>query len=348
MLDSILILFLLITIIIILLYILTINVFQSIEINEISNKCIIITGCDTGFGKEIAIKANDKGFIVFACCLTKVGVNDFERINKRIIPYHLDITNEENVDNMINFVMDVINKSKSWKLHALINNASIFGAYGPDDWTTLDNYADSINVNVIGTIRVIHKVKEHLKKSNGRIITMSSCVSNTILPYAGPYNVSKRAIEGYMDTLRLEMKNFNVMCVVIQPSCYKTEMLHKLAICKRIEEAWNKISLEMKAYYQRDILVNFKEEYFKFIDKNASKRLEEVTNCYMKALSSKYPKPRYQVGLKSQTILKWLSLIPTSWSDVLVYQLAMKTLENILHSNYKKKDTNNHLLKEEV
>ncbi|CEF68850.1 Short-chain dehydrogenase/reductase SDR family and Glucose/ribitol dehydrogenase family and NAD(P)-binding domain-containing protein [Strongyloides ratti] len=308
------------------------KIFESFTIDEFTTKCVLITGCDSGFGKKLAFKCNDKGFIVFACCLTKEGYDEFYKSNKRIIPYLLDITNPSNIKEFTDYVTNTISKTKSWKLYALINNASIFGAYGPDDWGNIKFYENTINVNVLGTIRMIHAFKEQLKKNNGRIITMSSCVANTILPYAAPYNISKAAIEKYIDTIRLELKNWNVKCILIQPSCYKTEMLQKESSDVRLHEAWSDLSLEMKKYYNKNIFKKFKKAYFNFIDENASMRMDDVINCYIKALISKYPKPRYQVGFKSKTILTWLSFIPTRCSDFAVYQLAMKKLEKILHS----------------
>uniref|UniRef100_A0A0K0E3Q9 Retinol dehydrogenase n=1 Tax=Strongyloides stercoralis TaxID=6248 RepID=A0A0K0E3Q9_STRER len=316
---------------IIFIYLITQKIFENFTINQFTTKCIIITGCDSGFGNKLALKCNEKGFIVFACCLTKEGYDKIHKIDKRILPYLLDITNQSNIEEFSNYVLDTISKSKSWKLYALVNNASVFGAYGPDDWTNIEFYKNTIDVNLFGTIRMIHAFKEQLKKANGRIVTMSSCVANTPLPYATPYNISKRAIEGYIDTIRLELKKWNVKCVLIQPSCYKTEMLKKESSDKRLQEAWSGLSLEMKKYYKKNILEKFEEAYFNFIDENASVKTDDVINCYLKALLSKYPKPKYQVGFKSKTILTWLSFMPTRLSDFFVYHLAMKNLEQILH-----------------
>uniref|UniRef100_A0A0K0FYL0 NAD(P)-binding protein n=1 Tax=Strongyloides venezuelensis TaxID=75913 RepID=A0A0K0FYL0_STRVS len=312
-------------------YFLIQTILEFFTISEFNAKCIIITGCDSGFGKELAIKCNNKGFIVFACCLTKEGYDNISNTNKRIIPYILDITDSSNINEFVDYVTNTISNSESWILYALVNNASIFGAYGPDDWTKLDFYENAFNVNVLGTIRMIHAFKKYLKENGGRIVTMSSCVVNTPLPYAAPYNASKAAIEGYINTLRLELKKWNVKCILIQPSCYKTEMLNKESSDKRLQNAWSELPSEMKAYYQKSVLTSFKEAYFNFIDTNASDQIIDVINCYFKALVSIYPKPRYQVGFKSKTILKWLSLIPTRCSDFFVYQLAMKNLEEILH-----------------
>jgi hypothetical protein len=121
---------------------------------------IVITGCDTGFGKELAIYiANELGYTVFAGCLFPqqfVSTTISSSIEGTIIPIQMDVTKDDQVQNVVTQVQKWLqyetstntstdkntttsnnNKTKKRVLHALINNAGI-GRGGIIDWSTND------------------------------------------------------------------------------------------------------------------------------------------------------------------------------------------------------------------
>lgn len=72
----------------------------------------------------------------------------------RIYTIPLDITDQCSVDQCFQFVEKVLAQHKC-KLHALVNNAGFSSLYGPNDWVTIDEYKQSIDINLLGTVRFV-------------------------------------------------------------------------------------------------------------------------------------------------------------------------------------------------
>jgi NAD(P)-dependent dehydrogenase (short-subunit alcohol dehydrogenase family) len=70
-------------------------------------------------------------------------------------------------------------------LHGIVNNAGIAGNAAPDDWLTLDDYHQVVDVNTFGVIRVSHAFKRLIKQSKGRIVTAASICARVCLPGTG-------------------------------------------------------------------------------------------------------------------------------------------------------------------
>ncbi len=71
---------------------------DSLEIGDITDKYVFVTGCDSGFGNLLCKKLDRKGFHVLAGCLTEKGADDLKRVAgpylKTIL---LDVTNQESI-----------------------------------------------------------------------------------------------------------------------------------------------------------------------------------------------------------------------------------------------------------
>lgn len=97
---------------------------------------VVVTGCDTGFGTEIAFWAAQAGFHVFAGCLLKESFGQFENCTA-IKPIQMNVCNDNDVQEVVKQVVTWLDgggeKKKQRVLHALINNAGI-GDGGLIDW----------------------------------------------------------------------------------------------------------------------------------------------------------------------------------------------------------------------
>ncbi|PIO63491.1 hypothetical protein TELCIR_14908, partial [Teladorsagia circumcincta] len=89
-------------------------------------------------------------------------------------------------------------------LWGIVNNAGIFSCHGPDDWTTVSDYINAAQVNTFGVVRVTHAFKKYVKRSEGRIVTVTSVNGRLSTPCGGPYVVSKYGTEAYMDAISRE------------------------------------------------------------------------------------------------------------------------------------------------
>ncbi|KAM3717670.1 3beta-hydroxysteroid dehydrogenase [Dirofilaria immitis] len=295
------------------------NFLESIQISNLHTRAVFITGCDSGFGYFLAIKCANNGLPTFAGCLTEQGMKAIEEIAKntvgKLIPIPIDVTDEKSVRNAVRLVQD--NLESKLKLWALVNNAGILGIYGYDDWCTVEEYSKDLDVNTLGVIRVTHAFMPLLKQSRGRVITITSICGRLPLPGIGPYTVSKFATEAYINILRQESREFGIHCAILEPGRFKTNLMDKEAMTNRISHAWNRLDNARKAEYGGEA---FKELYCyrlrEFFFTDASSSLNSVVDSYYHAITSSFPRFRYQLGL--DTIFVLLLLIPIRIRDFLI------------------------------
>ncbi|KAJ1367715.1 Protein CBR-dhs-20 [Parelaphostrongylus tenuis] len=158
-----------------------------------------------------------EGFTVFAGCLTEKGEISLktECSAKEYVLSHL---------------------TEGIQLWGIVNNAGIFSCFGPDDWTTIDDYVKAVEVNTFGVIRITQAFKKLVKHSQGRIVTVTSVNGRLSTPAAGPYVVSKFGTEAYMDSIRQEVYGFGVKVCILEPGAFRTALLDKQAMIDRIEK----------------------------------------------------------------------------------------------------------------
>lgn len=72
-------------------------------------------------------------------------------------------------------------------------------------------------VNLFGTMRTTKTFLPLIRKSQGRVVNVSSTLGRVVTPFLGVYCITKHGIEAYSDVLRLEMKRFNVKVCTIEP-----------------------------------------------------------------------------------------------------------------------------------
>uniref|UniRef100_A0A914EP20 Uncharacterized protein n=1 Tax=Acrobeloides nanus TaxID=290746 RepID=A0A914EP20_9BILA len=122
------------------------------------NRAVFITGCDSGFGRLLALKCAKSDIPTFAGCLTVDGQRNLEKesscLKSKIKTVLLDITKDESVEAAFDFVKK--NLEADQKLWALVNNAGTLTSYGPDEWVSIDQYRRALEVNTFGMIRCVH------------------------------------------------------------------------------------------------------------------------------------------------------------------------------------------------
>ncbi|XP_050396862.1 D-beta-hydroxybutyrate dehydrogenase, mitochondrial [Patella vulgata] len=185
---------------------------------DVTGKAIFITGCDTGIGHELALTTNDQGFVVFAGCLDPDG-NGAEilrsRSSKRIHIVKLDVTNDEQVEDSLQYVKNTC-KESDLVLWGLVNNAGIV-VDGLIELLNISAYKQVGDINLYGVVRVTKAFLPLLRQSKGRIMNVSS-ERGIRFPYGSyVYCMSKTGVEAFSDSLRLEMSRFGVRVSIIEP-----------------------------------------------------------------------------------------------------------------------------------
>ena len=160
-------------------------------------KVVLITGVSRGLGKSLALKFKKEGFLV---CGVSRSKPDFD------IDLHIsvDLTQKESFENIVN--KTVINFSK---IDVLINNAGI-GLYESWEETKDEDLRYLFELNFFSVVNLTKAALPYLKQTKGTVINVSSVVGKLYVPYMGGYCVSKYAINAFSDSLRAELKPYNV------------------------------------------------------------------------------------------------------------------------------------------
>ena len=180
-------------------------------------RSVLITGCSTGIGYVCAHALAKQGFQVIASCRKS---QDVARLNQEgLTCIQLDLADTASILTAVEQVRDLT----GGKLYGLFNN----GAYGQpgalEDLPT-DALRAQFESNFFGWHTLTQAVLPMLHANGeGRIVQNSSILGFVALPFRGAYNASKFAIEGWTDTLRLELKDTQIQISLIEPGPIETQ-----------------------------------------------------------------------------------------------------------------------------
>ncbi len=262
-------------------------------------KSIVVTGASTGIGLGCVKVLVAKGFHVFGSVRKQ---QDADRLSAefgdRFTPLVFDVTDASAVASAARSVAERLGGQT---LFGLVNNAGIANP-GPLLHIPVDAFRQQLEVNVTGQLIVTQAFAPLLGASPetrtatpGRICMMSSVGGKVGMPFVGPYNTSKFALEGLSESLRRELMLYGVDVIVIAPGAIATPI-------------WEKAdALDISAYE--------KTPYGPSVDKVKSYMTEmgrkgfppeKIGETVHTALTAHKPKTRYVVT--PDPLGNWLSL----------------------------------------
>jgi short-subunit dehydrogenase len=177
-----------------------------------TQKTVLITGASTGMGRATALFLAQKGFRVYAGSRTPSKLLDIE--SDSLSPIELDITKSQQIYDAIEPIE---------KIDILINNAG-YGLVSTVETLDEEEMFNQFNINVFGLLRVSKVVIPKMRREeSGIIINISSFLGKIGLPLLTMYNASKYAVEGITDSLRYELRDFNIRVHSIMPGFFDTQ-----------------------------------------------------------------------------------------------------------------------------
>lgn len=270
-------------------------------------KNILITGCSSGIGKNVAITLHNKGWRVFATCRSKTDCTFFTKLGIESFP--LDLLKEESINCAVNLVKE---KTKS-QLDVLFNN----GAYAiPGAIQDIPRSAmrEIFEVNVFGQIDLINRCIPLMMNSDyPKVINCSSVLGFISLPYRGLYSATKYSIEALTDALRRENYDSKIKFVLIQPGPINTDIKKKSI--KHFEKwiDWKK-SIHQKTY-ENKVIKRLYDNNYKDSFNSYELQPDEVTKILINVLNSKKPKARYKITIQTKIAQIMTKLLPTNTLD---------------------------------
>src|SRR6201994_4791466 len=176
-------------------------------------KVILVTGASSGLGLATATALAAQGHAVYGAArsIDKVKNASFSTIQ-------LDVTDDASVKAAVDKII-----AAEGQIDVLINNAGN-GITGPLYAMPVDLAKKQFEVNFFGVVRMCSAVLPHMiEKKSGLVINIGSLAGLFGLPYQGLYAASKFAIEGYSESLRMELRSTGVKVTVVNPGDFKTD-----------------------------------------------------------------------------------------------------------------------------
>ncbi|XP_069826513.1 retinol dehydrogenase 7-like [Dendropsophus ebraccatus] len=285
---------------------------QSWILENLTDKYVFITGCDTGFGNLLAKQLDKRGMKVLAACLTDHGAKDLKKeTSSRLQTIILDVTNSKSVSSAAESVSTIVGDSGLW---GLVNNAGFCFCFAPNEWQKKEDFLKVLNVNLVGMIDVTLQLLPLLRKAQGRIVNVASAMGR-LSTVGGGYCVSKYGVEAFSDSIRREVCDFGIKVSIIEPGCFQTHMTLSVDVhVNNLKRLWENLPAGVKDSYGQKYYEQY-EKGLKALIGTGSPKTYEVTNCMEHALTAVYPWTRYSPGLDSKLILIPVSYLPTVLSD---------------------------------
>lgn len=169
-------------------------------------KTILITGCSSGFGLEIAKHFLDRGWNVIATMRTprEDALPRSDRL--RVLP--LDVTDPQSISRLI---------ADAGPVDALVNNAGV-GMLNALEGTSMQAAREVFETNTLGTIAMTQAViPQFRERKSGVIVNVTSTVTLRPLHLLSVYTASKAAVNAFTESLALELEPFHIRVRLVLP-----------------------------------------------------------------------------------------------------------------------------------
>jgi len=276
-----------------------------------SAKTALVTGASSGIGQATALKLMELGYTVFA------GARRVERMSdladRGIRTRAVDVTDDASMAALVEAIID-----DTGRIDVLVNNAG-YGLYGALEDVLLEEARRQFEVNVFGLARLTQLVLPQMRaQRDGYIVNVSSMGGKIWEPLGSWYHASKFAVEGLSDSLRVEVAQFGIKVVIIQPGTIRSE--------------WSGIAADQleatsagTAYAGQAKIVG---AGLRGVDHmRLASGPEVVAEAIAKAVQSPRPRTRYVVGGGARGILLAERILPDRGFDRFIqlgYRLAAR------------------------
>ena len=281
-----------------------------------TSRWVLVTGADSGLGRELVVRARAAGFEVLAATLTLDGAKSLKDVASSTVV--ADLTTSNGISAVLVAVQRALAKQGSKGLWALVNNAGCC-LPGNIEWLHPSSYDKTIELNFLAPVRLVYSLLPLLKSAKGRVVNITSVDGFIALPTNAAYNASKHALEAYSDTLRCEMLPWGVKVVVIEPATMRTPLALSFA------DGW--LSSYLGAPLDRR--TPYGDEWANRIAKGTKEGIEGIAadpvvtvDAMLSALVEADPPSRMATGKAANLLFKPLSMLPDKTRDALLYQMS--------------------------
>ena len=210
---------------------------------DLRGKTVLITGGSRGLGLVMAREFAREGAKVAICARDAEELNraraDLARRGARVLAVPCDVTEQEQVKELVNVVRD-----HCGQIDVLVNNAGVIQV-GPLEVMTVEDYEEAMLTHFWGPLyTTLAVLPEMRQRREGRIVNISSIGGKLSIPHLVPYSASKFALVGLSEGLRAELKKDGVVVTTVCPGLMRTGSPRNATFKgkHRAEYAWFSIS----------------------------------------------------------------------------------------------------------
>ncbi len=178
-----------------------------------------ITGCSTGFGRELARAVLEHGDLLVATARNTDEIQEFEQdYPERARAVRLDVTDKEEVREAIQAALEAFGK-----IDVVVNNAG-YGYLGGIEEVEEEEMRRQIEINLFGVLNVIRAVLPHMReRRSGHFVNISSVGGFVGVPGFGIYNGTKFGVEGISEALAIEAGPLGIHVTIVEPGAFRTD-----------------------------------------------------------------------------------------------------------------------------
>ena len=188
---------------------------------ELKNKVAVVTGANSGIGKAIAQKLSEEGCIVVLSSRSKDKLSSLKKqLKNESLVAEMDVSDTKSVSEAFKKIRETYSK-----IDILVNCAGVMPLTYLKN-RHLDEWLQTIEVNVKGTLRCINEVLPSMKEEkNGHIINITSVDGKEVYPGGAVYGASKAALIALSTAMRMELSpEFNIRVTSIEPGTVETDL----------------------------------------------------------------------------------------------------------------------------
>jgi short-subunit dehydrogenase len=256
-------------------------------------KTALVTGASSGMGKSIAKRLIQNGYQVYVAARSIDKMADLARLGAQ--PLRMDVSKDEEIVVGVETIL-----AQTGGVDVLVNNAG-FGLYGPVEEIPLAEARYQFEVNVFGAARLTQLLLPAMReKKSGTIVNITSMGGKIYTVLGAWYHATKHALEGWSDSLRLEVEPFGVRVVIIEPGLIETSFGNagQQGLMERSKNG-------PYARIAEGVVKSMQTSY----GQNRGTSPDVIADTVSKAVASSRPRTRYAVGAYAKPLIwmrKWL------------------------------------------
>ncbi len=185
------------------------------------DKSIVITGASDGIGRALAIALAARGAHLVVAARSAAGLDETVRLvaaaGGRAYAVPTDVADPEACRRLVAAAVERLGG-----IDILVNNAGISMQARFDAVADLGVFEHVMRVNYLGAVHCTHHALPSLKARRGLIVAVSSLQGKTGFPTYSGYAASKHAMQGFFDSLRIELRESGVGVLVVSPGAVDT------------------------------------------------------------------------------------------------------------------------------